>query len=351
MQTISVLAMKRQINNLAVKKRRPVYFWGASGIGKSEGIVQSALENDATLVDFRVSQYESVDLRGIPDIQHGTTVWNMPATLPFKGNPKFDNGVTDPDKPIFLFMDEVNQGDPSVLSVLYQLINDRRVGEHELMDSVRMMMAGNREQDRGTTTKFPDPLANRGTHFEVASDIKSWTKWASSKWAGRSTHYNTVIGFLNFRDDLLHTHDPSKPVKVFATPRSWSFAADDFADMDMTVEDRQSAIAGSVTEGAAIELQAFSEIMESLPPIEQIIANPTTMPVPDMLDLQWALATHVAGHMSKDTADQLQMFLKRMESEMVVLAWTLAIGRDESVTDTNAFLFGYAPEYRGLFEN
>lgn len=351
MQTINMAAMKRQIHNLAVRKRRPLYFHGASGIGKSQGIEQAAREADGVLVDFRVSQYESIDLRGIPDIQHGTTVWNMPATLPFKGNPKFDNDFTNPNKPIFLFMDEVNQGDPSVLSVLYQLVQDRRVGEHELLDNVCMLMAGNRAQDRGISTKFPDPLNNRATHFELASDVKSWSKWASAKWGSRDPGYMTVVGFLNFRSELLHTHDPHKPAVVFATPRSWEAAADDFVDMEMNAEDRMSAIAGSVTEAAALELDAFSRIMMNLPPIEKIIADPMRVPVPTELDVQWAMATHVAGHMNKDTAAPLHKFLARIEPEMVVLSWTLAIGRDADVTDSDAFIYDYAPAYRGLFQN
>jgi len=344
MQVVNISTMQGMIKHTAIKKRRPVYFHGASGIGKSEGIAQCAADHDAVLIDIRVSQYESVDFRGIPDIQAGTTVWNMPATLPFKGNAKFQ--LCDPDKPIFLFFDEVNQGDPSVLSVMYQLINDRRVGEHELMDNVIMICAGNRGQDRGTTNKFPAPLANRMTHAELIPDIKSWTAWASK--AGVSP---TLIGFLNFRSELLHTFDPAKAETVFATPRTWNFVNDDFLDTDMPDDVRIASIAGSVGEGPATELQGFAKIMDSLVPIEQIIANPTKVPVSPEMDIQWALATHVSTHMSEETADPLHEFLQRLEPEMVVLAWTLAINRDPMVSNTNAFLYKYAQQYRGLFMN
>lgn len=343
MQVVNMDTMKGLIRHVSVKKRRPLYIWGASGIGKSQGVAQEAADNGGLLLDIRVSQYESIDFRGIPDIQDSTTVWNMPATLPFKGNKRFDE---DSGKPIYLFLDEINQGDPSVLSVLYQLLNDYRIGEHELMNNVAIVCAGNRDQDRGISNKFPDPLANRGTHCEMAVDIKPWTAWAA-----RNGVHNTLIGFLNFRPELLHTHDPDKPVKAFATPRSWSFANEDFSDPDMPDDVRIASIAGSVGEGPAVELQGFAEIMSALVPIEQIIANPEGVEIESRLDLQWAMATHVAGHMAKDTADQLHKFLARMEPEMAVLAWTLAIQRDPAITDTNAFLFGYAPNYRGLFQN
>ena len=342
MQVINIPTMQQMIKHVGVKKRRPLFFWGASGIGKSEGIHQSAADHGAIMVDIRVSQYESVDFRGIPDTTHGLTVWNMPATLPFKGNPKFNE-----DGPlIFLFLDEVNQGDPSVLSVLYQLIQDRRVGEHELMNNVVIICAGNREIDRGSTTKWAYPLGNRGTHAELIPDVQAW-----GKWAGRAGLSPIVIGFLNFRSELLYTFDPAAPQKVFASPRSWTFAEQDFVDTEMPADARIAAMAGSVGEGPAIELAGFAEVMASLRPIEEIIKDPMGVPVEERLDLQWAMATHVAGNMNKHNVDQLHKFLTRLEPEMAVMAWMLAIARDEDISETNAFLTGFAVQYRGLFQN
>lgn len=343
MQVVSIPTAVGMISHLGVRKHRPLYFWGPSGVGKSEMVAQVCADHEGILVDIRVSQYESIDFRGIPDIQAGATVWNMPATMPFKGNAKF--ALADPAKPIFLFLDEINQGDPSVMSVCYQLINDRRIGEHELMDNVVIIAAGNREQDRGTTNRFPSPLSNRGTHAEIAADIKSWSAWAQK--SGRVPM--ELIGFLNFRDALLHTFDPAKPVKAFATPRTWTFVADDMNDTTMPEDVRIASMSGSVGEGPATELAGFLEIMNNIVPIEQIIANPMGVHVETRLDLQWAMATHVAGHMDKSNAGALHKFLSRLEPEMVVMAWTMAIGRDEDITDTDAFLNGYAPNYRSLF--
>lgn len=340
MQVVNIPTMKGMIHHLGVLKHRPLAFWGPSGIGKSEAVAQSARDHNATLVDIRLSQYESVDLRGIPDIQGGLTVWNVPATLPFKGNPKF----VEDENPIFLFLDEINSAEPSTAAVAYQLVNDRRVGEHELMDNVVILAAGNRDNDRGVVNKFPAPLSNRFTHAELIADVKPW-----SVWAAKAALHSTVIGFLNFRSELLHTFDPDKPTKVFATPRTWKFAADDFADPTMPADVRGPALSGSIGEGPATELLAFADIMDKLVPIEEIIKDPMGVPVETKLDIQWAMATHVAGHMDKTNATPLHKFLARLEPEMVVMAWTLAINRDEDITDSDAFLNHYCIAYRGLF--
>lgn len=342
MQVINIPTMKSMIHHVGVRKRRPLWFRGRSGIGKTEGIHEAAQEVGAVMCDIRVSQYESVDFRGIPDIQNGTTVWNLPATLPFKGNPKFDE-----DGPlIFLFLDEADQGEPSTAAVCYQLVNERRVGEHILMDNVVIIAASNLQTDRGVHNRVPSPLNNRFTHAELIADVKPW-----SAWAAKQGYSPTIIGFLNFRSELLHTFDPDKPEIAFATPRTWSFVQQDFTDTEMPADVRIAAISGSVGEGPGVELMAFAEIMSELRPIEEIIANPTKVPVSERLDMQWAMATHVAGNMNKDNAAPLHKFLERLEPEMVVMAWTMAIQRDDSITDSNAFLVDYAPRFRGIFQS
>lgn len=342
MQIVSVNTMKSLVKH-AVAKRRAITFHGPSGIGKSEGVAQVTNEIDGILCDIRVSQYESVDFRGIPDLDSDspTTVWRMPATLPFKGNPNF----VENDRPIVLFLDEFNQGSASVMAVCYQLVNDHRVGEHQLMDNVSIVMAGNRAADKGVTNKVPAPLNNRSQHFELQPSVEGWTQWAAQ--SGVPTD---LIGFLNFRPSLLHTFDPKASDPVFASPRTWGFAAEDYADKSMDNVLRWVSIPGSVGDGPAAEFQAFIELMNDLPNISAILSNPEMVPVPDASDKQWAAATMISGQMKcDDKLPQFQKYLDRLEPEMAVVAWTMALARDEALLDTNTFMFSYAKKYRSLF--
>lgn len=341
MQVITVPLMKAAIHHAGVRHRRPLMFWGPMGVGKTEAVEQSAREHEAVLIDVRLSQYESVDFRGIPDIVAGSTVWNMPATLPFKGNPRFDeDGAL-----IYLFLDEINSGHPSVLAVCYQLLNQRRVGEHELMDNVVILAAGNRDTDRGVTNRMPAPLLDRLIQYELVADVKSWTAWAQ-----RSGKVPPVgIAYLNFQPEELHTFDPASSEKTFASPRSWEYGFEFFMDKDMPEDVRLASMSGAVGEPRVIKFTAFNEMWGSLTPIADIIANPSKVPVPTEMDRRYAMAVHVSGHMRKDNADALQVYLDRMDPEFVVLAWTLAITRDDTITDSNAFLHSYAPRYRALW--
>lgn len=345
MQTVSIPQMQQLIQHVGFKHRRPLMFWGSMGVGKSEGVLAASQLEQAILIDIRLSQYDSVDMRGFPGVDPDTnsTVWYVPSTMPFKGNPRFD----EDGAPILLFFDEANAATPAVSAVMYQITNDRRCGEHILMDNVIIVLAGNKDSDRGVTNRQPAPLSNRLVHAEIVPDTQSWSYWAMK-------HPDKIpavmVAFLNFQKDYLHTYDPGNPEKAFATPRTWEIAAQFYMDPNMPADIKMAAMSGSVGEGRAIEFRAFTEIWETLTPIEDIIANPTKVAVPEKLDVQYAMAVHVSGNMTKDNADALHQYLDRMNAEMVVLAWTLAINRDEDVTDSNAFLKGYAPKYRSLFQ-
>lgn len=350
MQIINANSMLSTISHIAVRLREVPFFWGRMGTGKSDIVREAALQHDATLVDIRLSQYDSVDLRGFPGVaDDNTTVWHVPSTLPFKGNPRFDNEFADRSKPIFLFFDEANGGSPATQLVTYQITNDRRCGEHELMDNVVMLMAGNLDSDRGVTNRQPAPLSNRLIHYQLAADIKPW-----SAWAARNDMPPELIAYLNFEPDALHTFDPAKPTeKAFATPRTWAKVGKFFNDKLLPQDIRDAAISGAVGEDKATIFLGFCDVWASLTPIEDILADPKKVAVPQALDVQWAMACHVSGHMTKETADRLHLYLDRMEPEMCVLAWTLAINRpdNDDVTDSNAFLMGYAPKYSSLFHD
>lgn len=341
MQVININEAKSFIKHIAVDMREPIMLWGQPGVGKSECVAQVCNDYKGTLVDIRLSQYDSVDLRGIPvPHENGLTVWQAPSTLPFKNNDAFDS---TPDKPIFLFLDEVNSAAPAVAAVAYQLINDRAVGEHQLMDNVVVIAAGNRESDRGVTNRMPTPLANRFTHVEVGVDVNSFCEYAQS--VGLPA---IGVAFLQFRKPLLSTFDPTKPDKAFATPRSWVKALRYYAS-GMPAAIKQTAIVGAIGEGPAAEFMGFADVWQSMIPIKAIIADPAGVALPEDLSMTYAVAISVSGAMTVDNTPQLHAFLQRLSPEYAVMAWQLAVKRDEALFTTDQFM-SFSTQYRAVFQ-
>ena len=232
---------------------------------------------------------------------------------------------------------------PSVAAVAYQLINDRAVGEHQLMDNVVVVAAGNREQDRGVTNRMPTPLANRFTHFEIDVDVDAWCYWAQG--AGLPAE---GIAFMQFRKPLLCTFDPGKPDKAFATPRSWKKALTYYADAKMPDHIKQAAMAGAIGEGPAAEFWGFVDVWGKMPSMKDIEAKPDKVPVPDEAAMRYAVAVAVSGTMTPKNVPPFHTYLQRMDPEFAVLAWQLALRRDATVSGTKEFI-DFSKKYRSIF--
>lgn len=375
MQQLNLEDTSSLVKHVAIRLNQPVMIRGRFGIGKSAIINQvqrdldqvGALEdllgeankydvpfvNDnleletktvtmdgCVIADVRLAQYESVDLRGFPGVNKktGYTVWHAPATLPFVGNDEWPD-----DKIILLFLDEITSATPPVFSVAYQLINERRVGEHVLKPNVRIVCAGNREDDQGVVNRMPMPLCNRLTWVEAIVNHKTWGEWAQG--VGIDP---VCIAFIHFKPSLLMTYEPGKAEKVVATPRTWEKAAAYYVDTKMSEEIKWAAVMGAIGDGPAAEFRAFITIWRKVTPIKDIIANPDKVPVPTEADMRYATAVSVSGAMEDKTVDALYKFLQRMPAEMMVLAWQLASKRVPALYKTPQFM-DFTKRYRSVF--
>lgn len=358
MPEIKVADMKAIIKHIGVGQREPIMVWGRFGIGKSEAITQVAweyylkslpkeqrakaldeLDSPPNLVDIRLSQYDSVDFRGMPDLDRAEkqAVWYPPVVLPFKGNKNF----TEDNTPIFLFLDEMNSGRPEVLAVGYQLLQDRRVGEHRLMDNVIMLAAGNREMDRGITNRMPLPLCNRMLHYELVFDIDQWIEHMLDR------DYDPVsLGFFKFRSDLLVNYNPEAESKVMVTPRTAEKAMRILgANIPQTV--KWKGIQGAIGVGPATEFDAYVQMAASLPSIEDIIADPDTIKVPNEASMQYAICMALSQALDTSNVKPITTYLSKFAPEFQMMVWFTSTKRDDSLYQTNEWA-AFSKLYRNM---
>ena len=217
---ISPKALRKHAFN-CIQSQTPFFVWGNPGIGKSR-ILQALVESMGYhFEDIRLSQIESVDLRGLPAKEETATgvnvVWAMPDFLRRAKEQWEKHG-----KPTAYFFDELNSGSPATMAAAYQFINDRRIGCFELNAKDVVFAAGNLESDGGVTNQMPLPLANRFRHYWMTVNTSQWIDFASE--AGMHPY---VISYLsidanknklqNFNVEQLL----SSSEKAFATPRRW----------------------------------------------------------------------------------------------------------------------------------
>lgn len=331
MHLINVPQMQQVVEHVVIGENEPCWFHGEPGCGKSQGITAACDSVDAQLIDFRLGQYETVDFKGFPDIdrESGTTVWHMASTLPFVGNPRFD-----PERKKVIFLDEADHGKDSVKGVAYQLLQERRVGEHIIQPNTFFCAAGNRPKDRGVGGKSPPPLNNRCTHYEVGSDADAWVQWAGTQ----PRMPSELMAFLMFRKALISTFDPKSPEPAFATPRSWEKVGRYFTSPTMPEDVQDASIEGAVGQGPAAEFRGFCKVIKDMPSMKEIEANPTTTAISDKPEVRWAVAVGIAGEMKAENTGAFQQYLDRMDPEFGILAWQLGIRRNQSLIGSREFI-------------
>jgi hypothetical protein len=329
------------------KQKRPVMIWGQPGIAKSQVVRQVADAAGAELICIHLSQFDSVDLRGVPSVaplseRVSMTKWNPPEILPFEGNPNFSK-----DKPIYIFMDELPQAIAAVQAPAMQLVLENRLGEHKLMENVRVCAAGNLETHKSGTNRMLAPLCNRFRHVELQPHMESWEEWALDH--GISIK---LLAFLRLRGDLLTNFTDSKGKvtmdKSYATPRSWEAVSDTLNDPEMDSSLRYPCNIGDVGEGPASELEAFLKMYEKMPDIDKLIKNPMKADVPDEPAMLYAISAALASKAEKKTYSNIIKYVERMPPEYGVRTIKDILHRDPELTTTPEFN-AYATKHSRLF--
>jgi hypothetical protein len=303
---------------LCYKADQPFFLWGQPGIGKSEGTLQASENLKIDFIDERMIQRDPVDIRGLPQIIDGQCIWTRPDFLPTKGKG-------------FLFLDELNAAPQLVQASCYQLINERRIGNHRLPKGWLPCAAGNRETDRSVANRMPSALANRFVHIDVDADLDDWITWGLNN--GVRTE---VLAFQRFRPALLNNFDPKKNEKAFATPRSITFLS---KLMDANKGEIDFDFAKGVTgEGHAAEFVGFLNIYKSLPDPDMVIMAPKKAEVPVDPATLYAICGAVAQKASDQNMKNVVEYANRLPDEFSVLLIRDCINRDGELVKTRAFI-------------
>lgn len=186
---------------------RPVFIWGAPGIGKSALVEKFADEVGLPCVSLLGSQLAPEDIIGIPQIRGNTSEFLPPKMIAR-------------EEPYVLFLDELNACTQEVQKAFYSLIHEHRIGEYHLPKGSIVVGAGNRTQDGAIVKTMSSALINRMFHVQMKADPQQWIDWAY-----KNDIHPWVIDYITQRPDHLFT-EPPKTEEPFSTPRSWHCLSD-----------------------------------------------------------------------------------------------------------------------------
>ena len=294
----------------ALKARLVPIVRSSPGMGKSDIARQIARQHNLKFIDIRLAQCDPTDLNGLPNFENGYAVYTPFVFFPIKGA---DPGVNDEGKPYkgwLINFDEITSAPKQIQAASYKILLDRQIGQHDLDPRVAMMAAGNLESDNAVVIPMSTALQSRLVHYDLILDIPEWVDWAMANGVdGR------VIAFINFRPKLLHKFDPESTEHTYPCPRTWHFTSKLILDYPTIGYDDMPSIAGAIGPGTANEFIEFCRIYETLPKISAILANPSSVHIPNEPGVKYALSMMLVEHFNMQNADDLLIFLDRLPIE------------------------------------
>jgi MoxR-like ATPase len=245
--------------NIAVT--RPVFIWGAPGIGKSSIVEKFAESLRLECVSLLGSQLAPEDIIGVPQIVNGKSVFCPPRMIAR-------------DEPYCLFLDELNACSQEVQKAFYSLIHDRRIGEYYLPEGSIVVGAGNRAQDNAIVKTMSSALVNRMFHVELIASHRDWLEWA-----GQNGIHPYVLEYIGLRPDHLWKQPP-KTEEPFSTPRSWHMLSDAIYNYGDNITEKQLEIlaTGCLSPQHAVQFRAFVKQIRNRYALSAIISGDQKWP-------------------------------------------------------------------------
>ena len=269
-------------------------------------------------LDLRLATIDSIDLSGLPiiDKTNECTQFTRSPYIPNDGH-----GV--------LFLDELPQAKAGNQAAVSQLILDKRVGTHALGKNWVIVAAGNRTQDRAATHKMPTHISNRLTTLELEFSLEAFVDYMHDE----DTH-EAAIAFAKYRPDTLESFKPDEAINC--TPRSF-ISASNYIDAP---DDLQfNLMSGTIGEGATAEFLGFTKIYMNLPPLEEFLAKPKTIAIPEAADVLFATIQLLSHNVQTDNVEKMANFIDRLSDapERQVQFWRAAVVRNKKIAMSKPF--------------
>ncbi|MGE7218684.1 AAA family ATPase [Priestia koreensis] len=289
-QALSVTQKQLYDFLLNVAPVRPVFIWGAPGIGKSSIVESFAEELGMECVSLLGSQLAPEDIIGVPQIENGYSVFCPPKNIART-------------EPFCLFLDELNACSHEVQKAFYSLIHEQRIGEYRLPEGSIVIGAGNRAQDSAIVKPMSSALINRMVHVQLRASHRDWLEWAYD----HSIHPH-VIEYIQLRADHLWS-EPPKTEEPFSTPRSWHMLSDclygygeNASDQDIDMIAR-----GCLSPHHANQFKGFIKQVNSRFDLAKIINGEMKWPSePGERDLLYFMAQSFRAQLLKELPDDKQ---------------------------------------------
>lgn len=297
-----------------------ICLWGQPGIGKTDAVKQAYPEPEYKTYCVLAGCSDPTDMGGLPDRHPGGGYFEH---LPPRWAYLASTDCKEYQGPLIIFFDDFVTGDTQTQAALYKATHERFVGPCKFRDNVRIILAGNRQEDKSGVQDMPMALGSRMIQFSIEPDFEEWMRWAII-----NNIHPVIRSYLRTAPEDLNTFSKAAKnnVKVYAVPRSWHLLSDAFAAWGDHVDDESMAVlaSGMVGQGISLKLCAHARVALNMIPPDEIVKNPETAKIfsESEIDLLYATAaaleSYIFKHVTIPNVDAALRYSLRLNEEIGV---------------------------------
>jgi len=290
---------------------------GQPGVGKSS--ILATLGKD--LPDYQMCYIDCANLDlgdlAMPVIDKE----NM--TTSYAPNVRFGVGKNQ-SRPVVLMLDELGKASRPVMNMLLPTILEHRVGDVPLPTGSIVFATTNLDTD-GVGDNIPAHAYNRMTVTNLANPSpEQWIEWASDNEISPEVmafakQYPQVFECYTDLDPKAKNPYIFNPMtgneKAYCSPRSLEKASNIIKMRNVLGDATLPALAGTVGEAAARDMDALINLADQLPLFETIVKDPFKAKVPTSAGALFVLAFMLAGRVDAKTIDAVMDYSDRMGNE------------------------------------
>jgi len=278
---------------------------------------------------------------------------------------KFSSG-----KPVIIMLDEIGKAMKAVKNVLLTLMLEKRIGDDYLTEGSIVFGTTNLSTD-GVGDSLEAHARNRvcfvtvrkphaGFNGDGSIDSDSWGAWALDN----NIAPEIIAWVKQFPQALESYTDPAQkenayifnPTRAgqtaFVTPRSLEKASHIAKKRPLLGEAVTiSALAGTIGESAARDMQAFFTVVDKLPTWEAIMQSPETAKVPEDAVAKCILVFSAITRVEKDTLGKWLKYADRLDKELQALFARSVVksSSKQSMAVSNKDFVAWATQNQWLF--
>ena len=199
----------------------PLMLHGQTAAGKSSRIKQ--MDKDVQIVYLGLANPTDINGTSVQkeSLDH---LIDYPPTWYVKAK---EIAEANPDKIHIVFFDEITNADPLIQGMVFNIILNKEVnGKWKLPENVRIVAAGNEEEESLSAHELSVPLFSRFAHVYIKTNREKWLKWASKAVdeEGNPIIHPAIYAYIAYKgDEVLRTEYNGETPN--ADPRKWEMAS------------------------------------------------------------------------------------------------------------------------------